>query len=497
MGREITTAQFSREDRLRYREKVKSCLAALRQLIDEGRFERNRRLIGIENEVYLVDADGAAMPINEQVLARIESADFQTELAQFNIEFDLKPRRLVGDVFSNAEDELRVALNHAHQKAQTLDAAAMIIGTLPTLTDFDVTEHNLTANPRYKALNDQILAQRGEDILIAIEGDETLHTVVNSIVVEGACTSVQLHLQVDPEQFAVHWNAAQALSAPLVAIAANSPFVLGKQLHHESRIALFEQATDTRSEELAVQGVRPRVWFGEKWLTEGIFELFDENVKYFPSLLPVCEDEDPLEMLKRGDVPHLEELSLHNGTIYRWNRPVYQVARGRPHMRIENRVLSAGPTVIDSIANAAFYYGLLGALVAADDPVWEHMSFETATENFFEAARHGIHAKLYWPRVGAGVPVTELVAKVLVPLARQGLTAWGVDEADVDLYLGIIEQRAMSGLNGASWQIATYHHLIDEEMLDRHEALREVVRRYQEHSHRGQPVHTWPVRTAA
>ncbi len=377
--------------------------------------------------------------------------------------------------------------------AETLGARVAIIGILPTLTDFDVTEQNLSANPRYKALNDVILSQRGEDILIRIEGDETLETTANSIVFEAACTSMQLHLQVDPDDFAMYWNAAQVLSAPLVAVGANSPFFLGKQLHHETRIALFEQATDTRTEELASQGVRPRVWFGEKWLTEGIFELFDENVRYYPAVLPICEGEDPQQVLRAGDVPRLPELTLHNGTIYRWNRPVYEVARGRPHLRVENRVLPAGPTVPDSVANAALYYGMLNGLVSQSERIWDQMSFEAACDNFFTAAREGLQAKLFWPRVGREVPASELLLKHLLPLARTGLLDWGVDADDVDRYLDIIEQRTLTGQNGAAWQIATWRKLIDEDELERPDAARELVRRYRNLSFEGAPVHTWPL----
>ncbi len=493
MGRDIDTTEFTREDRTRYREKVKTNLAALRQLVESGRFETGRRMLGVEMEVYVTDPDGNAAPINAKLLDRIASADFQTELAQFNIEFALAPRRLAGRCFSSIEDELRRSLNYAHERAETLDARVMIIGILPTLTDFDVTEQNLSANPRYKVLNDTILDQRGEDILIRIEGDEVLETTANSIVFEAACTSMQLHLQVDPHDFAMYWNAAQVVSAPLLAVAANSPFFLGKQLHHETRIALFEQATDTRTEELASQGVRPRVWFGEKWLREGMFELFDENVRYFPALLPLCGDEDPFQELRAGNVPTLPELTLHNGTIYRWNRPVYEVSRGRPHMRIENRVLPAGPTVPDSVANTALYYGMLNGLASRRPHVWEEMSFEAACENFFAASRHGLGARFYWPRVGREIPASELLLKHLLPLAREGLLDWGVEEAEVDHYLGIIEQRTLSGQNGAGWQIATWRRLVEEHDLDRPEAARELVRRYSKLSFDGAPVHTWPL----
>jgi gamma-glutamyl:cysteine ligase YbdK (ATP-grasp superfamily) len=496
MGRDIETTQFSREDRVRYREKVKGNLAALRELVDSGRFETGRRLCGVEMEVYITDPLGNAAPINAKLLENLASADFQTELAQFNIEFDIRPRVLTGHVFQTIDTELRHSLNHAHDVAEQLDARVMIIGILPTLTSFDVTEQNLSMNARYKVLNEMILAARGEDILIHIEGQELLQTRANSIVFEAACTSMQLHLQVDPHEFGLYWNAAQVLSAPLLAVAANSPFFLGKQLHHETRIALFEQAADTRTEELTLQGVRPRVWFGEKWLDdgEGLWELFEENVRYFPALLPICDEEDPRQLLDAGEVPRLPELTLHNGTIYRWNRPVYEVFRGQPHMRIENRVLPAGPSVPDSVANSVLYYGLLRGLVSSPRPhLWEQMSFAAARDNFYAAARDGLGARLYWPRVGANVPATELILRHLLPLARNGLLDWGVDDVDIDYYLGIIEERTLSGMTGADWQIATWRRLIDDEGLDRAEAAREVVLRYQQRSFASTPVHSWPV----
>src|SRR5512133_3071757 len=192
--------------------------------------------------------------------------------------------------------------------------------------------------------------------------------VSNTIMPEAACTSTQVHLQVSPEDFAGYWNAAQAIAGVQVAVGANSPFLFGKHLVAESRIPLFEQSTDTRSEELKAQGVRPRVWFGERWITS-IFDLFEENVRYFPALLPITEDEDPLAVLEAGGTPGLHELRLHNGTIYRWNRPIYDVVDGTPHLRVENRVLPAGPTVVDMLANAAFYYGALGTLSEEDRPL--------------------------------------------------------------------------------------------------------------------------------
>jgi hypothetical protein len=233
------------------------------------------------------------------------------------------------------------------------------------------------------------------------------------------------------------------------------------------------------------------VWFGERWITS-VFDLFEENTRYFPSLLPICEDEDPLATLERGDIPELGELTLHNGTIYRWNRPIYAVVNGKPHLRVENRVLPAGPTVVDIVANGAFYYGLVRMLAEADRPVWSQMSFPVAADNLHGAARHGIDASLYWPGLG-DVPAAELGLRRLLPLAHEGLDRWGVDPARRDRLLGIIEERCRTGQNGATWQIETVRTIEESFNIDRHEALRLMTRRYIELMHTNEPVHTWPI----
>jgi hypothetical protein len=236
--------------------------------------------------------------------------------------------------------------------------------------------------------------------------------------------------------------------------------------------------------------VRPRVWFGERWITS-IFDLFEENVRYFPALLPVCEAEDPEETLDRGDVPELAELRLHNGTVYRWNRPIYDVVRGRPHVRVENRVLPGGPTVVDILANAAFYYGLVRTLTEEERPVWSQMSFSAAEENFHRSAREGIDARVYWPGVGEA-PVAELVLRRLLPLAHEGLERAGVEQSDRDRLLEVIERRCVTQRNGATWQTTTFHGLYEQAGMDRLDALREMTVRYRDHMHSNEPVHTWP-----
>lgn len=498
MGEKVVAGSFDPSARQRYRDKLRQCLAGLARLLAEERFDRPRNLMGVEIELNLVGPDGRPRMMNAEVLERIASRDFQTELAMFNLEVNIAPHGLGGRVFDRLAEELRTSLAYAHRKAGEVDAGIVMIGILPTLDRDHLVSSNLSASDgdRYTVLNDQIVAARGEDFALDIQGVEHLACTARSIVPEAACTSVQLHLQVTPDRFAAVWNGAQAVAAAQVAIGANSPFLFGRELWRESRPPLFLQSTDTRPPELQAQGVRPRTWFGERWITSA-YELFEENLRYFPALLPICDDEDPTSVLDAGGVPRLSELTLHNGTVYRWNRPVYGIADGVPHLRVENRVLPAGPTVTDVIANAAFYYGVVRALAEEARPVWTRLPFEAAAANFDTACRYGIDARLRWPRRGRYGGVTEvdavtLVREELLPLAAAGLDAWGVEPADRDLYLGVVEERCRRRANGATWQAATFHRALDKG-YDRDTALTATTRRYAELMHAGEPVHTWPV----
>jgi gamma-glutamyl:cysteine ligase YbdK (ATP-grasp superfamily) len=491
MGEDVAAKVFSREDRQRYRQKVRACLDVFARMLAEARFDAERRSMGLEIELNLTDEGGDPALLNAAALEAIADEDFTTELAQFNVEINVPPRLLTGDVFAGLEERVRASLNAAEDKARGVGAHMMLVGILPTVFDQHLNADALSANPRYRLLNEQIFAARGEDLEISIAGPERLSTFADTIAPEAACTSVQLHLQVEPERFATVWNAAQAVAGVQLAIGANSPFFFGRELWRETRIALFEQATDTRPEELKAQGVRPRVWFGERWITS-IFDLFEENVTFFPALLPVCEPEDPLEVLESGGVPSLSELRLHNGTIYRWNRPVYDVVREKPHLRVENRVLPAGPTVVDTLANAAFYYGLVRTLAEEERPIWSRMSFSAAEENFHAGARDGIEARVFWPGLGE-VPASELVLRRLLPMAHEGLNRWGIDPWDRERLLGIVEQRCMAQRNGATWQTETFHRLYDDEGRDRSDALREMTVRYRDLMHSNEPAHDWPV----
>jgi gamma-glutamyl:cysteine ligase YbdK (ATP-grasp superfamily) len=486
MGEEVEQQEFSRADRTQHREKVRRNLDVFARMLREARFDTDDPMTGLEVELNLVDDKGDPALKNAEVLEAIASPDFQTELGQFNIEINIAPSTLREGGLTIFEDSLRRSLNDAETKAAQSGAHQVMIGILPTLDEGHMTVANLSANPRYKLLSEQILAARGEDITINISGRDRLSTTADSIVPEAACTSTQFHVQTSPDDFAAYWNASQAIAGVQLAVAANSPYLLGKELWRETRIPLFEQATDTRSDELKVQGVRPRVWFGERWITS-VFDLFEENVRYFPALLPITDAEDPLEVLESGGTPKLHELRLHNGTIYRWNRPVYDIAGGVPHLRVENRLLAAGPTVADTIANAAFYFGLVRSLAESERPLWSQMSFSAAEENFHVAAQQGVDAQIYWPGIGQ-VRATELVLRRLLPMAAEGLDAWGVESSVRDRLLGIIEQRCLLGTNGAEWFVGRMRQRAGEERFD---ALRATLLEYRERMHTNEPAHTW------
>ncbi|WP_040160787.1 glutamate-cysteine ligase family protein [Mobilicoccus massiliensis] len=493
MGQEVSSGEWSNTQRQQYREKVRQNLDVFERMLAVSSFDPGRFMTGMEMEFSLLDENLDPAFRNAEVLEAIDDDSFVHELARFNIEVNVDPRSLEGDGLSTLEKDVVQALGEAGRAAQSVGARLAMIGILPTIMVSHVTDDGWMSTPnRYSALNDAIMRARGEDMFIDISGPsgERVSVYADSIGPEAACTSMQLHLQVAPADFAAYWNAAQALAGPQLAIAANSPFFAGQMLWHETRIPLFTQAADTRSVELVNQGVRPRVDFGDRWITS-IFDLFEDNVRYFPALLPEISDVDPIEQLEQGEPPDLAELRLHNGTIYRWNRPIYDTAGGRPHLRVENRVLPAGPTITDVIANAAFYYGVLVYLAREDRPVWTQMSFSAASTNFRHGARDGMSARLYWPGYSSISP-DELVLRHLLPLAQEGLSTLGVDADVRDHYLSVIEGRALSRQNGASWQRDTVLAL-EQSGLDRAEALRRMLAIYLDLSEANEPVHTWEI----
>ena len=502
MGQNVARRSFTREERMHYRDKVYRCLNALATMLRENAFAGDiEATIGLEVELNLIDRHFDPAMRGGAVLAGVDSTEVSSELGRWNVELNLPPRSLPGQQGRYLENELLDLLAHIEKQAELVGARVMTIGILPTVSEEHLVPSQLSPHNRYALLNEQILTARGEPLRLDIDGSrsngradpaeplEQVHMDFDSIVPEAACTSMQLHLQVPPDQFAANWNAAQCIAGVQLAVGANSPYLLGRQLWAETRVPLFLQATDMRSVELRNQGVRPRVWFGERWISS-IFELFEENVRYFPGLLPVAERQDPQAELAAGRVPSLQELRLHNGTIWRWNRPIYDIADGQPHLRVENRVLPAGPTVIDMVANAMFFYGLLRVLTERDEPLWARMPFSAAEENFTLAAEHGMATSLYWPDDGWITP-DQLVLRRLLPMAAEGLDSWGVATSVSRRYLDVIEQRCKLKRTGASWQVDTVQAL-QRRGMDRPAAIRGMLARYLDGMTNNAPVHSWP-----
>lgn len=497
MGQEVSHSEFTREHRLAFRQKVLQDLDVFERMLEGSRFDFTRPQMGLEIELNLVEGESLepAM-INAEVLAEIDEDDFQTELGRYNIELNVPPRPMAGDQAVRLERWLSQSMRRAGDAARAHGGRVAAIGIVPTLQNSHFDGPWISDGVRYQALEDGLLRERGEGFELGIQGPtgERLDSFHEGMGPLSGCTSVQLHQQVTPQDFPVYWNAATIISSLQVALGANSPYLFGRRLWAETRIPLFTQMVDTRSIELKHQGVRPRAYFGAAWITS-IFDLFEENVRSFPALLPEVSAEDATATLDSGGVPSLSDLKLHNGTVWRWNRPIYDTSQGVPHLRVENRVLPAGPTVVDMVANACFYYGLLEAATSSGRPIWTKMDFATAQKNFDDAARHGIASVHSWPGLGR-IPAVDLVADHLLDVADDGLSALGLRREVRTHFLSVIEGRCRARTNGASWQVATTE-AFEEVGLSREEALREMFRIYLDHSEDNIPVHMWEVPDAA
>ena len=492
MGREIGSTEYTRSQRTRYRRELRRNLDLFESFLDTAEFV-DEGTVGVELEMNLADRDSMAPAlIADTLLEDLDDEQYVHEIGRFNLEANLPVTHPTGTGLRELETALGAAVDRADEAAQARGARVVPVGHLPTISeDLFADEAWRAPGARYEALESSVMEARGEEVTLRIEGEgRGVDTTFDSIAPESACTSMQLHLQVPPEQFAAAWNAAQAIAGPQVALAANSPFLLGRRLWHETRIPTFVQALDTRPPEYAAQGVRPRVWFGERWITS-MFDLFEENVRLFPALIPESREMAEEPLLTDGHSPRLHELMLHNGTVWRWNRPIYDPGTDVPHLRLENRLLPAGPTPADMAANAAFFYGIVRSLVHERRPLWSRMSFEQADESFQQCARWGLEARVRWPKVGR-VRVADLLQEHLIPQAMQGLRELGADPQVIARYQEILTERARTGRNGARWQIDTVTSL-ELRGGTREQALAEMTRLYRAAVDSGEPVHAWQV----
>lgn len=474
---------------------VKSLLKdvqALEYMIDNDWFDTGITRMGAEQEMALVHKDTYKPNcIAMEALEKMKKYDWvETELAKFNLETNLTPIELTKSCFSQLHKENATKLDKIQAVLDKMDTSIVLTGILPTLRKFDLDMENLTPKKRYKALMEAINEQLiGSSYELRLTGIDELLVKHDSPLLEACNTSFQIHLQVDPDEFVHVYNIAQAVTAPVMAIAANSPIVFGRRLWHESRIALFQQSLDTRTTHDHMRERSPRVSFGREWLQESIMEIYKEDISRFRVLISSDVTEDSLEMIKNGEVPKLRSLQVHNSTVYRWNRPCYGISdNGKPHLRIENRVIPAGPTVLDEVANACFWLGLTVGMSDEIKDIRELMSFEDARDNFGKAARFGIDSKFTWFN-DRKVTCVDLIINELLPIARKGLKKRKVAKKDIDLYLGIIQERAESHMNGARWQLRSYTELIKK--CTRDEALTVLTAAMIKNQQSGIPVHKW------
>jgi hypothetical protein len=491
VGRDIEQETFEEVDYARFGRRLEQCLTALGRLLERPGFGVGPTSLGAELELFLVDAAARPLPLNQAVRAAVGDARVTVELDRFNLELNATPTPLAGRPFTALGEELRPLLGRVADAARERGGRVALVGILPTLRPADLQPGAISEPPRYRALDQGLRRLRQAPYRIRIAGADPLEAHSDDAALEGANTSFQVHLRVDPAAFTRTYNAVQLATAPVLAAAGNSPTFLGHRLWEETRIALCKQSIDDRDG----RGLRrrpARMAFGTGWLRGGPLEPFAEGVRLYRPLLPVLGDHDPLDASPDGQAPPLAELRLHQGTVWRWNRAVYDPASGG-HLRVEMRALPAGPTVTDMLANAAFLVGLSRWLAEQDEDWTYRLSFERAEHGFYRAAQHGLAAELTWPFADEDrlrtLPAAALVPELL-PAARDGLAGAGVAAEEADHLLGVVAARVASGQTGAAWQRRTLAAL--EPRLGRQRALAAMLDRYLQHAAGDRPVHTWP-----
>ena len=482
-------ARKDSEELRRFTQHVLRDVQALERVLQSDLMETGERRIGAEQEFFLVDSTWRPAPVNTEVLERIDDPRVVPELGRYNMELNAEPVAWGGDCLSRLHGQLEDLLQLVHDTARDRDAEVLLTGILPTIRRSDLTPENMTPKDRYRRLDEVLTRMRGGSFDLYLRGTDELHMKAATMMVESANTSFQVHFQVDPDEFAPLYNIAQAVTAPVLAVAVNSPVLFGKRLWHETRIALFQMSVDTRSRMPDLRETPPRVTFGRQWVRDSVLEIYQEDIARWRSIFAEEIEEDPFDAIEEGRAPELNALQLHNSTVYRWNRPCYGLSSPeKAHLRIENRVLPSGPSVEDEIANAAFWLGLMNGVSEEHGDVTEKMDFDDARGNFIASARLGMGASITWLD-GESWAVDDLVLERLLPLAREGLRDAKIDEDDVERYLGIIECRADTGQTGSVWMLKSLADMKDEGTPE--ERFRALTGAIASRQRRDLPVHEW------
>jgi CBS domain-containing protein/gamma-glutamyl:cysteine ligase YbdK (ATP-grasp superfamily) len=488
MGDKRVTTEYGQDQMRAFTSGVLNDLLALEQMLDAGMLEEDVRRIGAEQEIFLVDSAMRPAPLATEIIEETNDPRLTTEIGRFNLEANLKPRLFKNDSLRKMENELDEILDIVRFTANKFNAGIVMAGILPTIQLSDLSHDNLTPNPRYEEINRVVTSLHGENRVIQIKGLDELQLTLQDTFIEFCNTSFQVHLQVGAKEFARHYNWAQAISAPVLASAVNSPILLNHRLWHETRLALFQHATDTRSLVHRERSQTPRVNFGDHWVTNSILEVLREDAIRFRVLLTQAVEENSLDALAQGRIPHLSAWRLHNGTIWRWNRACYGIMDGKPGLRIEARFLPAGPSVPDEMANAAFFLGLMTELPEEFGDISEHMSFDEAKSNFFNAARYGLHGQIRGLD-GKSRGVGRLILEELLPRARRGLVRAGIDQQDNDRLLDIIEKRVFSERSGSRWMLDSLAGM--DKRAKPNVRMRTLTAHMKVNQELGIPMHEW------
>ncbi len=490
MGEQKLQMEFDGEGRRRFMRALLADVRALERILAEGMLEEGIRRVGAEQEVFLVDKSWRPAPEADNILPLLKDDHYTTEFGIFNLEMNLDPRTFGGRCLSDMETELNERVGKLRRVAAETGIEIVMTGILPTIRKSDLGVENMTPRPRYWALNRALTELRGGTYEFFIKGIDELLLKHDSAMVETCNTSFQVHFQVGEKEFANLYNIAQVAAGPVLSACANSPLLFGKRLWAETRIALFQQAVDTRGSAHDMREKTARVTFGNGWIRKSVLELYKEDIVRFRTLVGTDLDEDPFRKLKEGKTPELKALRLHNGTVYRWNRACYGIMNGIPHLRIENRVLPAGPTILDEIANAAFWFGVISALSDLYEDITKVIDFENAKMNFLNAARQGLSAQMSWLE-GHEMPAAQLILDTLLPMARESLGKRGIDPADIQRYLGVIEDRVSRGQTGSRWFLNSLAAMKDKGTPG--ERLIALTAATVTRQKEGRPVSEWPL----
>ena len=486
MGELKVTKLSNKKDKANYIKHLLKDIEALDIMIKSNMIERFPIRIGAEQEFCLVNDEFLPSCNGVEILEDIDDSHFTTEIGCYNLEINLDPVELKGPSFTKVRTQLEALLKKAETAANKKKTKTLLTGILPTLTLNHIGVDNMTPMQRYFVLNDAIKESRKQDFNIHIKGVDEVNLLHDSVMLEGCNTSFQVHLQIDPEDFTNSYNWAQAISGPILSVCTNSPLLFGKELWSETRIALFTQSVDTRANSFLLNEKQSRVSFGGDWASGSAADIFRDNVSRFRSLITTEFERDSVEMIKNGEIPKLKALNLHNGTVYRWNRPCYGVGGGKPHLRIENRYIPSGPTPADEIANMVFWVGVMSGRPKAYDNIHKKWDFRDVKTNFFNAARYGMNTQFHWD--GELIPSHQLILDELLPMAYKGLYKMGVSPKDVEYYLKIIENRINSH-NGSQWMVKSYRNLLRSKK--RFEALQTMTAKIYDKQQKGFPVSTW------